>query len=155
MSDFENRRRALIRFVNTGMGLVTAALAGLAGAAAAPKIAGATRRWRKAATIFDLPPNTPFAAVMAERKADGWFETSKQAVVYIDKQGDSYRAFSATCTHLGCRVTWNTEKSQYLCPCHGGVYDRDGKVVAGPPPTGLTAVNVRLNAQTSEIEVEL
>lgn len=155
MSDFENRRRALIRFVNTGMGLVTAALAGLVGAAAAPKIAGATRKWRKAATIFDLPKDTPFAAVMAERKADGWFETSKQAVVYIDRQGDSYRAFSATCTHLGCRVTWNNEKSQYLCPCHGGVYDRDGKVVAGPPPNGLTPVNVRVNAQTSEIEVEL
>ena len=92
---------------------------------------------------------------MAERTSDGWLETSKQTVVYIDKVGDGYRALSATCTHLGCRVTWNEGKSQYICPCHGGVYDREGKVVAGPPPEPLQRVNVRVNAQTSEIEVEL
>jgi Rieske Fe-S protein len=154
-SHFEDRRRTLIRFVNTGLGFVTAALAGLVGAAATPKSGATAARWRKATTIFDLPPNAPFAAVMAERKSDGWFETSKQTVVYIDRSGDSYRALSATCSHLGCRVRWDEGKSQYRCPCHGGVYDREGKVVAGPPPRPLRRVNVRVNAQTSEIEVEL
>ena len=154
-SHFEDRRHALVRFVNTGLGLITAGLAGLVGAAAAPKTAATTVRWRKASTIFDLPPNAPFAAVMAERTSDGWFETSKQTVVYIDKQGDTYRALSATCSHLGCRVTWDEARTQYLCPCHGGVYDREGKVVSGPPPEPLRRVNVRVNAQTSEIEVEL
>jgi len=154
-SHFENRRRALVRFVNTGLGLITAGLAGLVGAAAAPKTGAGAARWRKATSIFDLPPNAPFAAVMAERKSDGWFETSKQTVVYIDKVGDGYRALSATCSHLGCRVRWDESKTQYLCPCHGGVYDREGRVVAGPPPQPLRRVNVRVNPQTSEIEVEL
>jgi Rieske Fe-S protein len=154
-SHFEDRRRALVRFVNTGMGLITAALAGLAGTAAAPKSRGSGLRWRKAASIFDLPPNTPFAAVLAERRSDGWLETSKQSVVYIDREGGGYRALSATCSHLGCRVTWNETKSQYLCPCHGGTYDREGRVVAGPPPAPLRRVNLRVNAQTSDIEVEL
>lgn len=154
-SHFEDRRRALIRFVNTGLGLITAALAGLVGVAAAPKLGGSAKKWRKAASVFDLPPNLPFAAVMAERQADGWLETSKQTVVYIDKEGDTYRAFSATCTHLGCRVTWDETKTQYLCPCHGGVYDRAGNVVSGPPPEGLRRVNLRVNAQSSDIEVEL
>ena len=154
-SHFENRRRALVRFVNAGMGLITAALAGLVGAAAAPKRESGALRWRKAASIFDMPPKGPFAAVLAERKADGWLETTKQTVIYIDKQGDAYQALSATCSHLGCRVTWNEEKTQYLCPCHGGVYDRTGRVVAGPPPAPLRRVNVRVNAQSSEIEVEL
>src|SRR5690349_2016889 len=154
-SHFEDRRRTLVRFVNAGMGLITAALAGLAGVAAAPRRVASARRWRKAASIFDLPPNAPFAAVLAERKSDGWLETSKQSVVYIDKQGDTYRALSATCSHLGCRVAWDETRTQYLCPCHGGVYDREGRVVAGPPPAGLTPLNVRVNPQSSEIEVEL
>jgi Rieske Fe-S protein len=154
-SHFEDRRRTLIRFVNTGLGLVTAALAGLVGAAATPKSGATAARWRKATSIFELPPNAPFAAVMAERKSDGWYETSKQSVVYIDREGDSYRALSATCSHLGCRVRWDESKSQYRCPCHGGTYDREGKVVAGPPPAPLRRLNVRVNAQTSEIEVEL
>ena len=154
-SHFENRRRALVRFVNTGLGLVTAGLAGLIGSVAAPRRAGSTTRWRKAASIFDLPPDTPFAAVLAERHADGWYETSKQSVVYVDREGDGYRALSATCTHLGCRVSWDDAKKQFLCPCHGGVYDREGRVVAGPPPTPLMRVNVRVNPSTSDIEVEV
>ena len=105
--------------------------------------------------MFDLPPERPFAAVMAERQADGWYETRKQSVVFIDREGDGYRALSATCTHLGCRVRWDATSELYLCPCHGGVYDRDGRVVAGPPPRRLPRLAVRVNAQTSEIEVEL
>ena len=154
-SSFDNRRRALTRFVNAGMGLITAALAGLVGSAAVPKPGGTSRRWRKAASVFDLPPKAPFAAVLAERHADGWLETSKQAVVYLDRDGDGYRALSATCSHLGCRVHWDDATSQFRCPCHGGVYSREGLVVAGPPPRPLTRVNVRVNSHTSEIEVEL
>jgi Rieske Fe-S protein len=137
------------------MGAIGAGLAGLVGAAATPRPADKTRKWRKAATIFDLPPDTPFAAVLADRHADGWYETRKETVVYVDKDGDGYRALSATCTHLGCRVAWNAQTKHFHCPCHGGIYDRDGKVISGPPPAGLTRVNVRLNQQTSEIEVEL
>jgi len=152
---FEDRRKALARFVTIGMGVIGAALTGLVGAAATPRPADKTRKWRKAATIFDLPPDTPFAAVLADRHADGWYETRKETVVYVDKDGDGYRALSATCTHLGCRVAWNAQTKHFHCPCHGGIYDRDGKVISGPPPAGLTRVNVRLNPQTSEIEVEL
>ena len=150
-----NRRSALARLVTAGMGLIGAALAGLVGAAATPKPADRSRKWRKAATIFDLPPDMPYAAVLADRHADGWYETRKETVLYLDKVGDGYRALSATCSHLGCRVSWNAQTKHFHCPCHGGIYDRDGKVIAGPPPAPLTSVNVRLNAQTSEIEVEL
>lgn len=154
-SHFEDRRRTLARFVTLGMGAIGAGLATLGGLVAAPRSAGSTRRWRPAASMFDLPPDTPFAAVLADRHADGWFETRKQQVVYLDREGDGYRAISATCTHLGCRVTWDAAKTQFLCPCHGGVYDREGRVVAGPPPAPLPRVNVRLNPQTSNLEVEL
>lgn len=154
-SHFENRRRVLARFVTGGLGLITAGLAGLVGLVAAPRSTAAARRWRRAASMLDLPPDAPFAATLAERHADGWLETRRQAVVYLDREGAGYRALSATCAHLGCRVHWDAAKSQYLCPCHGGAYDREGRVVAGPPPAPLARVNVRVNPQTSDIEVEL
>jgi Rieske Fe-S protein len=141
--------------VLTGMGMITAGLAGLVGFAAAPASRAETKRWRRAASIFDLPPDKPMAAVLAERHADGWYETSKQAVVFIDKDASGYRALSAICQHLGCRVHWDEGGQQFRCPCHGGVYDRDGKVVSGPPPRPLDRLNVRVNPQTSDIEVEL
>ena len=105
--------------------------------------------------MFDLPPSGPLVATLTERHADGWHETRKSTVVFLDKEGDGYRAFSATCTHLGCRVAWNAAESHYKCPCHGGTFSRDGQVVAGPPPHGLTELPVRLNPQTAELEVEL
>jgi Rieske Fe-S protein len=138
-----------------GVGLVGAGLAGLVGLVASPRSTGSTLRWRKAASVSDLTADAPFTAVLGERRVDGWMETRKQSVVFIEKDGDTYRALSATCSHLGCRVNWDSALAQFKCPCHGGVYDRQGNVVSGPPPKPLTRINVRVNPQTSAIEVEL
>jgi Rieske Fe-S protein len=154
-SHFEDRRRALAKFVVAGVGLVSAGLASLVGAVASPRTAGSALRWRKAASLSDLSPDAPFTAVLGERHHDGWMETRKQSVIFIEKDGDAYRALSATCSHLGCRVNWDATTSRFKCPCHGGVYDRQGNVVSGPPPRPLTRINVRVNPQTSAIEVEL
>jgi menaquinol-cytochrome c reductase iron-sulfur subunit len=32
----------------------------------------------------------------------------------------------------------------FLCPCHGGVYYKDGNVAAGPPPRPLFRYDVRV-----------
>jgi succinate dehydrogenase / fumarate reductase iron-sulfur subunit len=151
----EPRRSFLSKLVAAGTALIGAGMAGLAAAVAVPRGSGTTRRWRPAASMFDLPPAGPLVATLTERHADGWHETRKSTVVFLDKEGDGYRAFSATCTHLGCRVAWVPENSHYKCPCHGGTFSRDGQVVAGPPPHGLTRLPVRLNSTTGELEVEL
>jgi Rieske Fe-S protein len=151
----EDRRSALARIVTAGLGVLGAALAGLAGAVAAPKSTDVARQWRRAISVFDLPPDRPVPAVLTERHADGWYETTRQSVVFIDREGEGYRALSSVCQHLGCRVRWDEAKQQFLCPCHGGVYDRNGQVVSGPPPRPLDRLNVRVNRETSDIEVEL
>ena len=137
------------------MGLIGVGFATLAAVVAAPRGGARGKQWRKAGSIFDLPADAPWAAVIAERQSDGWYETRKQTVVFIDRDGDGYRAMSSTCAHLGCRVKWDTESKHFLCPCHGGVYDREGRVLAGPPPRPLDRIAVRLNPQTSDLEVEL
>lgn len=154
MSD-EARRSFLTRLVLGAAALIGAGVAGLAGAVVTPRGRAAVKRWRPAASMFDLPPNGPFVATLIERHADGWHETRRQSVVFIDKVGDEYRALSATCTHLGCRVAWDATHYQYKCPCHGGIFDRTGAVVSGPPPRGLDSLPVRLNAETADLEVEI
>ena len=150
-----DRRSALARLVTTGLAGISAMLVGLVGGAVIPRASQTSRRWRKVMSIFDLPPGGPVAAVVAERRADGWYQTRKQSVVFIDREGEGYRALSATCSHLGCRVKWVDEASEFHCPCHGGIYDREGRVLAGPPPEPLRRLAVRVNEKTSEIEVEL
>jgi Rieske Fe-S protein len=149
------RRTFLTRLVAAGAGLIGAGLAGLAGAVVTPRVRATAARWRPAASMFDLPPKGPFVATLTERHSDGWHETRKETVVFIDKVGDDYQALSATCTHLGCRVAWDAAEANYKCPCHGGVFGRGGEVVSGPPPRPLDRIPVRLNPETADIEVQL
>ena len=58
-------------------------------------------------------------------------------VALIDAGGE-LRAFSAVCTHLGCIVKSEpTDHHALYCACHGGMFDREGQVVGGPPPRPL------------------
>ena len=86
------------------------------------------------AEMSDLPPG----AVVASR-----FHGMPVLVLNVD--GD-VEVLSAVCTHEGCTVAWDGEKRRILCPCHGGEYDRRGKVLAGPPPAPLLGLPVRVQA---------
>jgi ubiquinol-cytochrome c reductase iron-sulfur subunit len=62
-------------------------------------------------------------------------EESKKRLI---KVGDGY--FMVTvglCTHLGCIPAYRPEEMDFLCACHGGVYDTAANVVKAPPPRGL------------------
>ena len=133
-----------------------AAVAALAGAVVLPKANAAGRRWIKASRFSDLSPGTPTPVVVAPRATDGWHRTRKPRVVFLTAtEAGEVRALSATCTHLGCRVAWNGAADRFECPCHKGAYDRDGRVVAGPPPAPLPAVMVRVDLAADEVLVEL
>jgi Rieske Fe-S protein len=51
--------------------------------------------------------------------------------VYRDDAGTVHKC-SATCTHLGCVVSWNKIEKSWDCPCHGSRFDPVGKVLMGP-----------------------
>ena len=51
--------------------------------------------------------------------------------------GDQFQVFAVNCAHLGCPVRWFPQSGLFLCPCHGGVYYRDGSRAAGPPERGM------------------
>ena len=44
-----------------------------------------------------------------------------------------YIAMSTRCAHLGCPVRYVQASEKFICPCHGGVYGKDGSVDGGPP----------------------
>lgn len=51
-------------------------------------------------------------------------------------------ALSLTCTHQGCTVHPN-EAGEFHCPCHGAVYDKNGKVISGPAQRDLPRFKVQ------------
>lgn len=69
---------------------------------------------------------------------------SRPGILVLSAEG-TYRALSATCTHLSCTVQYRNDLRQVWCACHNGLYDLAGRNVSGPPPRPLDtfAVHVR------------
>jgi Rieske Fe-S protein len=63
--------------------------------------------------------------------------------ILLRPDASTFAAFSQRCTHLGCPVFYEAERTRLSCPCHEGYFDaRDGSVLAGPPPRPLPQVTL-------------
>jgi Rieske Fe-S protein len=68
-----------------------------------------------------------------DQKSEGFTEQEREELV------KSINVLSNSCAHLGCPVRWLIIEGhgEFLCPCHGGIYDINGGWVGGPPPRGM------------------
>jgi Rieske Fe-S protein len=58
-------------------------------------------------------------------------ENDEPVAAYRDEEG-ALHLVSATCTHLGCQVRWNTGNRTWDCQCHGSTFEPDGAVIHAP-----------------------
>ncbi len=65
-------------------------------------------------------------------------------LVLVRTGENEVKAMSTVCTHLGCTVHWEKDKQEFYCPCHAGRFDKDGNVIAGPPPAPLDTYKVEI-----------
>jgi Rieske Fe-S protein len=66
--------------------------------------------------------------------------------VYVYTQGDTAIVLSNVCTHKGCAVKWEPGQSNFVCPCHAGTFDLQGRVVSGPPLAPLRSYPAKTTA---------
>jgi menaquinol-cytochrome c reductase iron-sulfur subunit len=62
-----------------------------------------------------------------------------------------YVVISTRCAHLGCPVRYIQASQKFVCPCHGGVYDSQGKVEGGPPVRPLDRFYTRVTDGRVEV----
>jgi cytochrome b6-f complex iron-sulfur subunit len=55
-------------------------------------------------------------------------------------------ALSATCTHMGCMLTWMDGAETFLCPCHGAQYNANGTVLSGIARHPLPRLRLKIQA---------
>ena len=70
--------------------------------------------------------------------------------MFATAQGAS-EAISLTCTHQGCTVGRQADGT-FLCPCHGALYDAQGRVISGPARRDLPRFQV---VQRQEKSIQL
>jgi glycine/D-amino acid oxidase-like deaminating enzyme/nitrite reductase/ring-hydroxylating ferredoxin subunit len=61
-------------------------------------------------------------------------------VAAFRNQAGELSLLSASCTHLGCIVTFNDAEKTWDCPCHGSRFTSDGQVIDGPAESPLKEI---------------
>lgn len=118
-----DRRGFLARLAMlSGLGTALAVAASLAFRYIYPLKAARLRRTIYLAPRTDIPPGRgrPY------RLPDG-------ATALVTDTGTEIVALSDVCPHLGCKVHYDGARGKFICPCHGGVFEKDGTAIAGPP----------------------
>ena len=95
------------------------------------------RRW----IVGRLPSGAPSLGDLAPGQGAVLSVGAKKIAAYRDEAGEVH-AFSATCTHLGCIVSWNAAEKTWDCPCHGSRFNNLGEVVQGPALKDLRRVEI-------------
>jgi len=148
------RRSFLVRIIQAVHGTMGATLAFVLGRAVlAPAFTRREPLWLHAGSA-DRYSSEPVPVTLRVARPDGASEVVDRRVIYVVKTATGeVRAFDSTCTHLGCRTKFNPDSGHIECPCHGGVYDTEGKVIDGPPPAPLAPLPTRVSGGVVEVQV--
>jgi Rieske Fe-S protein len=141
------RRKFLVRAIVAIQGTIGAAVAFVFGATAlSPSFLRRQNTWLRAADLDSLPENQPVPVTLRVTRHDGYSQVVDRTIVYLVRTGEQdVRALQSTCTHLGCRTSYDRKTKRILCPCHGGVFDVQGNVLEGPPPAPLPSLTTRVD----------
>jgi Rieske Fe-S protein len=157
-------RRRFMTLTAHGAG-ATAAMAftlpALAFAIGEPLFSRPPVRWEAVGALDDFPDDTYVPKVITMTTGIG--EVGK-TTVYMRARNDEIDsppnppgydeqviAISTRCMHLGCPVRFVQASERFICPCHGGVYDFQGKVTGGPPVRPLDRFYTRV--RDGQVEV--
>jgi len=113
--------------------------------------------WIPAGPLENYPVNEPTLFNFTRTTINGWERTVNSFGAYIWRQSESENdivAFSNICTHLACRVHWDDQAQEYICPCHDGHFSKDGKVDSGPPPRPLDRYETKVEDGTLSLHFQ-
>jgi menaquinol-cytochrome c reductase iron-sulfur subunit len=149
----ETRRSFIIKSLSWASGLLGALIAiPVVSSLFEPLISQRGRAWRPVCKVNDIKVGETKLVKFTNARPLPWSGITSQTASWLRRETDNkFAAFAINCTHLGCPVRWLPDAGLFLCPCHGGVYNKDGSYAAGPPPRGLYQYDVRINGDTVEI----
>ena len=138
------RRRILEALVAGGGALIAAAMLGVAGEILLGTAAhNEEENWIALADSSKTDGNGEPKEIIypVRRWEQGRYREVQKRAYLVQTQTDGLIVLDPTCTHLGCSCRWDAAIRNFLCPCHGGGFDREGKVTMGPPPRPLRRIS--------------
>ncbi len=148
-------RRRLLMALSIGAGGFAAALASvpILGFFFGPMTRKFPAVWRNVGSLDQFQIGATVKVDLATSDGLAWDGPAQRVGAWLRRNNEeNFTVFSSTCTHLGCPVRWIPSAELFMCPCHGGVYFKDGDVAAGPPPQPLQQFPVRVHAGRVEVQ---
>ena len=94
--------------------------------------------WSEIGSLEELfSINAPVKRLVTVEHRDGWRKVVSEKPVYVVKDTGILRVLSPICPHLGCSISWRESQSQFVCPCHVGIFSTDGTRISGPAPRAM------------------
>jgi len=150
------RRKFFARVVKTIQSVIAGVVGVVAGGSIlSPSFARREENWLPVGPgLGALIDNAPTPATLRVAREDGYNQIVDRRVVLLVKTGENeVTALNPTCTHLGCRVSWDSEAKELRCPCHGGTYDHLGIVKSGPPPAPLPRLSTKVDGNKIFVQI--
>lgn len=101
--------------------------------------------------IADGVPTTWHFVTTLDQLGNDAFHFSTDTVtgflIRDDSDDGSIIAMSAACTHMGCLVQWQSIQRNFLCPCHGRVFDTYGGISGTGGPSSYSYPLPRLETR--------
>lgn len=153
--DVMNRRKLLL-WVVRGIGAGTAAIVGIPAVATllSPVIRYRRQeRWQPVGAVEDFVVNSVEKVAVEIPDGDRPRSLRHKAVFVWRRSEEEIVVYSRNCTDLSCPVTWDAGSGWFFCPCHGGIFNREGEPVAGPPSVPLYRYRTRRRNGMLEIDL--
>lgn len=153
--DAMNRRKLLL-WVVRGIGAGTAAIVGVPAVATllSPVIRQRRQeRWQPVGPVDAFVVNSVEKVAVDIPNAERPRSLRHKAVFVWRRSEDDIVVYSRNCTDLSCPVTWDEGSGWFFCPCHGGIFNREGEPMAGPPSVPLYRYRTRRRDGMLEIDL--
>jgi menaquinol-cytochrome c reductase iron-sulfur subunit len=151
----DNGRRRFLAVAILGLGAAGAAIVTVPAVAfvLGPLLRKKPRTWRSVGAVDSFEVGKTAYVKFENAGTRPWDGMTGSTAAWLRRETEQeFIAFSVNCAHLGCPVRWEPKAELFLCPCHGGVYYKNGDVAAGPPPRPLFRYNVRVRGGEVEIQ---
>lgn len=116
---------------------VAATLGGIALTTTAPQAQSAVERWAPLARLSELPLGQISTVMLHYEENSGIYTQPRSTPVLVSRLDNQIVCYKSACPHLGCTVHFDAAGHEFRCACHGGAFDIQGNVTAGPPPRPL------------------
>ena len=155
LTGFDSMRRQFLVLLSLGAGSMAALFAAvpLVGFLFGPLLRSYPPVWRDVGPLDRFKIGDTVEVSFEDSSPLKWGGEAAYTAVWLRRDNQSsFTAYSVVCTHLGCPVRWISDAELFMCPCHGGVYYKNGDVAAGPPPDPLQQYPVRVENGAVQVQ---